>query len=180
MNRPIKSIAERIVEFTDFDKFILDARKDNEGRVTIPIEVNGNEKTWGGITDVNGSFFYIRWRDGFINYEEAKDDRRFAACEEFVEQIQPLRLVGVVDCAVNPYELEAEIRTALLSWKLQPTSGIKKGRVSLRQSNVDSIEVLKEELVKVKKFDKNLTFVLFDFDVSIEISATCDAKTLTL
>ena len=180
MNQPIKSLAERIVEFTPFDKYFLDARKDSEGRVTIPIEVNGNEKTWGGITDVNGSFFYIRWRDGFINYEEAKSDRRFAACEQSVEQIQPLRLVGVVECPVDPYELEAQIRTALLSWKLEPGSGIKQGRVFLRQSNVDSIEVLKEELQKVKKFDKDLTFILFDFDVSIEISATCDAKTLIL
>ena len=117
---------------------------------------------------------------GFINYDEAKSDRRFAACEQSVEQTQPLRLVGVVECPVDPYELEAQIRTALLSWKLEPGSGIKQGRVFLRQSNVDSIEVLKEELQKVKKFDKDLTFILFDFDVSIEISATCDAKTLIL
>ena len=180
MNKPIKSIAETIVEETPFDKYTLDARKDSEGRVTVGIETNGNEKTFAGITDVNGNFFYIRWREGFINYEEAKDDRRFGACESFVEQIQPVRLVGVLSCQVDPYQLEAQIRSALLSWKLQPTSGIKKGRVVLRQSNVDSIEVIKEELVKAKKFDKDLTFILFDFDVSIEISSTCGAESLTL
>ena len=180
MNKPIKSVAERIVEFTLFEKYNLDARKDSEGRITIPIETNGNEKTWAGITDVNGSFFYIRWREGFINYEEAKDERRFGSCESFVEQIQPLRLVGVVNCQVDPYQLEAQIRSALLSWKIEPSSGIKQGRIFLRQSNVDSMEVIKEELVKIKKFDKDLTFILFDFDVSIEISSTCDANSLTL
>lgn len=181
MNTLIKNIAETILlENTVFQNFILDARKDEEGRVTIPIEINGNERTFGGITDANGCFFYFRWREDFIFYEEMNGDKRFASCENFVEQRSPFRLVAVVDHEVDPFALEAGIRQTLLRWKMNPSSGIKNGRTILRQSLVDSIEVLKEETKSPKKFDKNLTFVLIDFDLSIEISATCDSKILIL
>ena len=183
MNKLIKNIADQILEENDvFERYIIDARKDEEGRVTIPIEINGNERTFGGITDANGCFFYFRWREDFIFYEEMSADKRFASCEnkDFVEQRSPFRLVAVVDRPVDPFALEAGIRQTLLRWKIWPTSGIKNGRTILRQSLVDSIEVLKAETKSVKKFNKNLTFILIDFDLSIEISATCDSKILNL
>ena len=87
MNTLVKNIAETILQENNvFEDFILDARKDEEGRVTIPIETNGNERTFGGITDANGCFFYFRWREDFIFYEEMNGDKRFASCENFVEQ----------------------------------------------------------------------------------------------
>ena len=181
MNKPIKQIAELIVESTgSFDSYHMNARRDEEGRVTFPIESNGNEKEFAGPFDMAGNYFYLRYREGFINYEEVNQDRRFAACESFVEQVQPVRLVGFFGCGVDAYELESTIRNVLLTWKQEQLPGVKGGKVILRQSNIDSIQVSKEEFIKPKKFDKNLQLILFDFDVSIEISATCSSKTLTL
>ena len=135
MNTILKNIAEKVKQENNvFQSFVLDARKDEDGRVTIPIEVNGNERIFAGIQDAGGSFFYFRWREDFIFYEELNEDKRFASCENFVEQRSPVRLVAVVDHSVDPYELEGQIRQSLLLWKLEPGSGIKSGRIVLRQS----------------------------------------------
>ena len=182
MNKPIKEIAEAILQQTGiFQKYFLDARRDEEGRVLIPIESNGNEKAFAGISDVSGPFFYLRWRNDFIIYEELREDRRFSSCENFAEQLSPLRLVGVFPAnSVDAYQLEGMIRKAIMSFKINNESGIKSGKAVLRQSLVDSISVIKEELKNAKKFDKDLGFILFDFDLSIEIVSTCDSKSLIL
>ena len=181
MIKPIKQIAETIMTKLDvFDSYILNARKDEDGRVTIPIEINGNERMFSGISDLDGSFFYMRWRDDYIFYEEMNEDTRISSCENFVEQRSPLRLVAVFDCAVDPYFIEGQLRQILLRYKIAPESGIKGGRSILRQSLIDSIAVLKEENKTVKKFNKNLSFILIDFDLSIEMTASCDSKILTL
>ena len=181
MNKPIKQIAEAVMnKVNGFDHYILDARKDEDGRVTIPIEVNGNERMFSGISDFEGCFFYIRWRDDFIFYEELNEDNRISSCENFVEQRSPLRLVAVFDHEVDPYLIECQIRQTLLRYKIAPESGIKTGRTILRQSLIDSIAVLKEENNAVKKFNKNLSFLLVDFDLSISIAATCDSSILTI
>ena len=181
MNKPIKEIAEKIMNEIDvFDQYILNARKDEDGRVTIPIEINGNERLYSGISDLEGSFFYLRWREDFIFYEELNEDNRISSCENFVEQRSPLRLVAVFDCDVDPYQIEGQLRQILLQYKLTPSSGVKGGRSILRQSLIDSIAVLKEENKTIKKFNKNLSFILIDFDLSIELTASCDSKILTL
>lgn len=177
MDPIFKEIADLILhEVDDFDRFILDARKDEEGRVTIPIEINGNERAFGGISDSNGCFFYMRWRDDYIFYEDAGEDRRTGSCENFLEQRSPIRIVAVLDRPCDPYNIEAKIRTALLKYRIQRGSGIKSGRIIVRQSLIDSFLVLKEESPKPKKFDKNLTFVAIDFDLSIDMSVVCDTR----
>jgi len=177
MDPIFKEISDLILrEVDDFDRFILDARKDEEGRVTIPIEINGNERAFGGITDSNGCFFYMRWRDDYIFYEDAGEDRRTGSCENFLEQRSPIRIVAVLDRPCDPYNIEAKIRTALLKYRIQRGAGIKSGRIIVRQSLIDSFLVLKEESPKPKKFDKNLTFVAVDFDLSIDMSVVCDTR----
>jgi len=177
MDPIFKEISDLILrEVDDFDRFILDARKDEEGRVTIPIEINGNERAFGGITDSNGCFFYMRWRDDYIFYEDAGEDRRTGSCENFLEQRSPIRIVAVLDRSCDPYNIEAKIRTALLKYRIQRGAGIKSGRIVVRQSLIDSFLVLKEESPKPKKFDKNLTFVAVDFDLSIDMSVVCDTR----
>tara|TARA_Y100000361_G_C11162000_1_gene348098 strand:+ start:27791 stop:28336 length:546 start_codon:yes stop_codon:yes gene_type:complete len=181
MNKPLKNICDIILkEMSIFQSYHLNARKDEDGRVTIPIEINGNERMFAGITDQENCFFYLRWRDDFIFYDELNEDTRISSCENFIEQRSPLRLVAVFDKDVDLYLKEAEIRQILLRWKIYPESGIKSGRTIVRQSLVDSIAVLKEENKTVKKFNKNLSFLLIDFDLSIQITATCDSKILTL
>ena len=145
MDPIFKEISDLILrEVDDFDRFILDARKDEEGRVTIPIEINGNERAFGGITDSNGCFFYMRWRDDYIFYEDAGEDRRTGSCENFLEQRSPIRIVAVLDRPCDPYNIEAKIRTALLKYRIQRGAGIKSGRIVVRQSLIDSFLVLKE------------------------------------
>jgi hypothetical protein len=177
MNYIIKQIADLVLQNNeDFERYELDARKDENGRVTIPIEINGNERSFGGITDSNGCFFYLRWRDDYIFYEDAGEDRRTGSCENFIEQRSPIRLVAIFDRPVNPYEIEAKIRTSLLKFRIERGQGIKAGRIICRQSLIDSFLVLKEESPKPKKFDKTLTFIAVDFDLSIDMSVTCDTR----
>jgi len=173
MTNELNEIANKIKsKIPFFDKFFLEARRDEEGRVTLPIESNGNELTYTGITDNEGNFFYIRFREDFIFYEELNEKSRFSACETFVEKRIPFRLVTVSTCS-DSIELEKTISSILFSHQVERSTSIKSGRVVLRQSLVDSYSVLREESKNPKKFDKFLKFVAIDFDLVVEWNQTC-------
>jgi hypothetical protein len=173
MNQYLEQIALEIKSKVQiFDRYYIGATKDEEGRVTIPIEVNGNERRHVGITDNDGSFFYIRHRDDFVLYEELTEKKRFSACESFVEKRFPLRLVTVTTCSQS-VELESIISSILFSSEVERSSSIKGGRIVLRQSLVDSYSVLREEAKNPKKFDKFLQFIAIDFDLILELNHVC-------
>ena len=173
MQQLIKLIAKHIeARIPAFEKSIHLARIDSEGRI-LKQENNSNSYVWGGIDDSLNNYFYIRHRDeGLIHYEELSNDRRIASLERWSLVRVDLRLVAVMRNA-DQYDLEAKLRSAIMSTRFKNEVGFQNGRTELRRSSIDSIAILKEESPKPKEFDPALTFVAFDFDLVFEQNETC-------
>jgi hypothetical protein len=157
-----------IKNIPEIQKGIWLARIDDEGRVLIQSDPNTNEFKWAGITDNEGSYFYIRHRDsGEIFFEESVA-KMPTSCGVSAHVVRyELRIVACMKnwCA---YNLEERIRTALGKCFIPNLPDIKNIKIKPQRSQIDSIQVMKEESPKPKQFDKNLMFVAIDFDLLFE------------
>lgn len=173
----IDNIATTIRSYVpQLERGIYLARIDDEGRILAQSQDNQNEFVYAGIKDNDGNYFYIRHRDsGEIFYNESTDYKRLVCNQTKLNARYSLRLVAVVRnwC---PYNLEDNLRRALINVPLPDIDNrstgveyIRNGNISQTKSIIDSIAVLKEESPnKKKQFDKNLIFVAVDFDLTLE------------
>jgi hypothetical protein len=170
MNSFLENIVYNVKQRTSIEKAVYLARIDDEGRILMPVETNSNEFVWAGISDVDSNYLYIRHRDsGSIFYEESPDARIKSCGHSKTITRYELRLVA---CMKNwcSYNLEAELRSALLTTKFVNTSNMTSARVILRESCIDSMQVVKDESPKPKQFNKNLIFVSIDFDLEFVVN----------
>lgn len=170
MNSFLDDIANNIKSRLGIDKAVYLARIDEEGRVLMQSNPNQNEFVWAGISDIDSNYFYIRHRDsGSIFYEDSPDSRIKSCGHSKTITRYELR---VVCCLKNwcPYNTEETLRSALLTTKLPNTDNKTGARIILRQSCIDSIQVVKDESTKPKQFDKNIIFVAVDFDLEFTVN----------
>jgi len=169
----VNSIKSKLPEFT---KGLYLAFIDSEGRVLIQ-EEKTNEFVYSGIGDNSNNYFYVRHRNsGEIRFTELSTNKQFVSCNQNSGvSIYELRIVA---CVKNwcPYELEHRLRKAIIATSISDfnLTGEMIKNISFKPvaSNVDSIQVLKEESPKPKQFDKNLIFVSIDFDLSLNYHLT--------
>lgn len=170
MNSFLDDIAQNVKLRTSIEKAVYLARIDEEGRVLMQSNPTTNEFVWAGISDTDSNYFYIRHRDsGQIFYEESPDARIKSCGHSKTITRYELRLVAVLKnwC---PYNTEETLRSALLTTKMPNMDNKTGARVILRQSCIDSIQVLKDESPKPKQFDKNMIFVAIDFDLEFVVN----------
>lgn len=161
----LNRIAENIRQRTGIEKAVYLARIDDEGRVLMQANPTSNEFIWAGISDVDSNYFYIRHRDsGMIFYEDSPDSRIKSCGHSKTVTRYELKLVA---CLKNwcPYNTEESLRSALLTTKLPDVNNYSGAKVILRQSCIDSIQIVRDESPKPKQFDKNLIFVAIEFDL---------------
>lgn len=154
----------------EFEKGIYLARIDDEGRILIQKDPIKNEFVWGGISDQDSRYFYIRHRDsGEIQFEESPN-RPFSSCgsKKIISRYE-LRLVASLRNWCS-YNLEDRLRRALMSIRIPDTPEMKSAIIQPRRSQIDSIAVLKEETPKPKQFEKSMIFVAIDFDLIFEMN----------
>lgn len=154
----------------DLKKAVYLAKIDEEGRIMRQVYPTQNEYKWAGIADNEGEYFYIRHRDGgTIYFEDAADTRRFYCSHRRQLNRYELRLVAVMR-DVTGLELETSVRKAIIKTILADMAEIKKIEFTPRKSLTDTMAVFAEESPRQKPFDKSLTFVAIDFDLTFEMN----------
>lgn len=142
------------------------AKIDDDGRV-LKRDVNQNEYTFAGIHDRDDGYFYIRLRnDGKIQFSETSTSKKFASIQNFYRMRYNLRVVACLRNS-DPVCFEEKIRFAIMNAGLVSNSSFANVSIEPIESTIDPMTVVSEESPKgvVKPFDKNLTFIAFDFDL---------------
>ena len=153
-----------------FKKAVYLAKIDEQGRILKQVYPTQSEYKWAGIADNEGDYFYIRHRDGGeIYFEDPADTKRFYCSHRRQLNRYELRLVAVMR-EVSGIELETKVRSALIKTILADMGAIKKIEFVPRKSIIDTMAVFKEESPTTKPFDKSLTFVAIDFDLTFEMN----------
>lgn len=167
----LSAAVERIHQAVpDLKKAVYLAKIDEEGRILKQVVPTQSEYKWAGIADNEGDYFYIRHRDGGeIYFEDPADTKRFYCSHRRQLNRYELRLVAVMR-GVSGMELETKIRKALIKTILADIGEIKKIEFIPRKSIIDTMAVFKEESPTQKPFDKSLTFVAIDFDLTFEMN----------
>jgi hypothetical protein len=167
----LEMISNEVIRYVpEFNKSIFLARIDDEGRILMQTSPTSNEFQWAGLSDTESDYFYIRHRDGGeIFFEEAANGKTYTCGHKRMLTRYELRLVACGK-GLDPYNLEEKIRLGLMSCRIPDQPDIKGIQMIPRRSQIDSIQVMKDEVPKPKQFDKNLIFVAVDFDLMFEKS----------
>ena len=163
MKAIIESLASNLMSSVGFKRGIAIARIDDEGRVLLQ-DATSNEYVYAGLNDYDDNYFYIRHREsGVISFGEPSA-KKFTGAQNFFKTEYQMRIVACVRNAC-PYALDEKIRFALMNADLPSSSTFANVSLIPVESQIDSIQVLREETKKNKPFDKNMIFVAHDFNV---------------
>lgn len=172
MRHIIYHLAEDLTKSIGFKKGIAIARLDEEGRVLLQDEIS-NEYRYAGLNDYDDSYFYIRHRDtGEILYGESSQ-KNFVSIQNFYTVQYQMRIVACFK-NMNHYELEEKIRFVLMNASLPQSASFANATIKPISSQIDSIQVLKDESKTAKPFDKNLIFVAHDFDIIADVDMSLE------
>ena len=167
MEHFVCSIAESINSVIPvLTKYVHLAKLDDDGRVLVR-DANSNEYHFAGIHDQDSAYFYIRFRNnGRIEYQSPSTNKKFTGIQSFFQIRYQLRVVACLRGA-NPYVLEEQLRAAVMNANLPSTATFANVSIVPVESIIDPVTVVIEESPQKKgrAFDKNLTFVAFDFDL---------------
>jgi hypothetical protein len=160
----IESLADNLMHsIPEFKRGIAIARLDEEGRVLLQ-EKTSNEFSYAGLNDYDDNYFYIRHREtGVINYGESSA-KKFTGAQNFFRVEYQMRIVACMKNAC-PYNFEEKIRFVLMNSSLPSSAAFANVSLVPIESQIDSIQVLKDESKKAKTFDKNLIFISHDFNI---------------
>lgn len=168
----IHHLAHNLTDSIGFKKGIAIARLDEEGRVLLQDETT-NEYRYAGLNDYEDSYFYIRHRDtGEILFGESSQ-KNFVSFQSFYTMTYQMRIVACMK-NINPYELEHKIRFSLMNASLPNSGSFANAEIKPISSQIDSIQVLRDESKGAKPFDKNLIFVAHDFDITADIDMSLE------
>lgn len=144
------------------------AKIDSQGRILVK-HSGQNEYSFAGIHDHDSGYFYVRHRnDGKIFFGPASGSvKPVTYFQNFFKIEYQLRLVACVRNA-DPYLLETAIRGAVMNASLPNSAVFQNCEILPVQSIIDPISVVIAESPDdvLQPFDKNLTFVAFDFDLT--------------
>jgi len=167
MEQFICTIADAIhAKIPSLTKSVYLAKIDDDGRVLVR-DKNSNEYQFAGIHDQDSAWFYIRFRnDGRIEYQSPSTSKKFTSFQSFFQIRYQLRVVACLRGA-EPWMFEEHLRSAVMNANLPSTATFANVSIIPVESTIDPVSVVIAESPgkKGRAFDKNLTFVAFDFDL---------------
>ena len=103
---------------------------------------------------------------GGLNIKRHRQQKIHRNSNRFSNPITQLRVVACLRAA-NPWSLEEQLRAAVMNANLPSTATFANVSIVPVESIIDPVTVVIEESPQKKgrAFDKNLTFVAFDFDL---------------